>query len=249
MMSKWFLVEEVKKSLNRWWTGLGTLLFLLILLQTIFGQYQGIESLVWGWLIFGLLPGLALVYLGDWLNPYPDKLVAKESFSALRALCIALLLLLLFTILFSQAAVDRTEWGLDTYLRKSFLWVAPINLFVIIGLSLLFFHKKGLRQPSIKEIQETALQQSELPAAAKRPVRRACLQLVAAGNLSEALEKLWEYVQQYGTSKEQNRVVLLKGQYARIQENQNMQLISREEMEVSKNRISLSILNFASGIK
>ena len=245
-MGKWLLVGETRKSLRRWWTVLGGILFVLIFLQTVFGQYHGIEALAWGWMAIGLFPGLALVHLSGWLNRNPAKLVAPDTVFALRTLSVAYLLMLLATIFFSQAAVDSMGLGLNAYLRKSLLWVLPSNLLVSTGLGLLFFFQKSLRSPNPRIIQEIARSRSELAAAKGHSLGRQCMELVAGDDLGKALELLWTHCTEKEATDDLNAVILLRNQFSRITSEQDLNLVSGEEAQRVVNRIAVGILNLAS---
>ncbi len=245
MAKQWLNISKARKGLRRWWTILGGLLLLLILLQTILGQYQDMEALAWLWLGLNLLPGWLIVYLGAWLQPYPHKLVALESAKALKLLSIVYLLLLLVTIILSQAAIDNSDWGLDSYLQKSLLWTSPINLLVILGLGIFYFHKKSLRRPGAEAIREIAQKQST-EAEKEYPLRSSILTALAANEPLKAMQELNSY---FKNKKERDEVIVLQGEHHALQKQERMNLIDPQEAQRTHNRILWALVQLCNAVE
>ncbi|MCB0677758.1 MAG: hypothetical protein KDC32_01835 [Saprospiraceae bacterium] len=247
-MNDWLLIGEARKGLRPWWMGLGGLLLLFIFLQTIFGQYSGIEGLAWGWTGLALLPGFVALFLSAALNRHPAKLIPADTYAALRSGSIAYLLLLLATVFFSQAAIDRLDLGLDAYLQRSLLWILPPNALLAGLLSLLFFTQKELRRPSEGVIREVAKSRSEIAGAAGNVLARQCMELVANGDLAAALDLLEAHYRTNGPEAALHQIVLLKGQLATVEKEQQLNLTPPDEAQRSINRIALAILQLAGGV-
>ncbi len=246
MAQSWRNISAARQGLRRWWSILGGLLLLFMLLQTVFGQYSGIESTAWLWLAVHLLPGLGMVYLGAWLQVHPHKLVSLETTRALRWLSIGYLLVLLATLLLSQAAVDRNAWGLDTYLRKSLWWTTPLNIISLAGLLVFYFRKESLRRPGAETIRDMARQQGAAINADQQPLRQLILALIADSDLPTAFTELRSYYQQ---ATEQNQLVVLQSEYTSLQEQERMNVIDPEEAQRKTNRIAWALLTLTGGVE
>lgn len=125
-----------KKLTIVWFSGSGVL-FLLVLLQTIFGKYLDKVGEAWAWLLPTFMPTLSLivgVLVADSLGknenkdasepPTADQFVFHLSFSLSIAYLLVVVLTILLSPFFEQAAQEKTIFDL---MKLSNLWLAPFK--------------------------------------------------------------------------------------------------------------------------
>ena len=245
-MEDWLLMGEFRGRLLKQWSILGAVLVLLLLLQSIFGQYNGMISFIWLWAALALLPAGGLLYGSCWLRKRPSRLFGRSLARNFIRLNTAYLVLLLLTVLLSQAAVGMNGWSTRKFFLESAWWVVPCNVFVILGMILVLYREHSRRQPSAAIIEEVARQKAHAAAEQGHPVQQQCLELVAEGQLLESLGLLQEYFAEQKTDLKE--VVLLRGQYTELQRQQDLGLIEHNEAQRSLNRMAMAILNLTETI-
>jgi hypothetical protein len=125
----------------QWLIGAG-IIFLLLILQSVFGKYHDKAQQVWSWALPSLMPTLTLIIsvLGaNALEPQDEGGYVRKSFYRLAMLLsAAYLILILFTILIEPF----TTFDSAQLLNLSNLWLGPFQGFVASAIGLLFFTKK-----------------------------------------------------------------------------------------------------------
>lgn len=125
----------------QWLIGAG-IIFLLLILQSVFGKYHDKAQQVWSWALPSLMPTLTLIIsvLGaNALEPQDEGGYVRKSFYRLAMwLSAAYLILILFTILIEPF----TTFDSAQLLNLSNLWLGPFQGFVASAIGLLFFTKK-----------------------------------------------------------------------------------------------------------
>ena len=245
-MNQWLLIGEFRRRLLLRWNILGSIILLLLLLQSVFGQYTGMIADIWLWIGFVLLPGWVLLFLSAWLNKFPARLVPKSTARSMSWLHLAYLLLILLTILLSQAAIDISGGSLRTFFRQSIWWLGPLNGLLIAGVALVFYRKEMRKRPNAKIIQETALEQAKKAAGKGRVLQQQCLELVADGRLDEALQLLEAQVESEADIR--NQVVLLRSQLAELQRERDLGLIQDDAAQLRLNRLAMATLNMSDSV-
>jgi len=126
---------------GQWLIGAGVI-FLLLILQSVFGKYHDKAQQVWSWALPSLMPTLTLIIsvLGaNALEPQDEGGSVRKSFYYLAMwLSTAYLMLILFTILIEPF----TTFDSAQLLNLSNLWLGPFQGFVASAIGLLFFTKK-----------------------------------------------------------------------------------------------------------
>lgn len=125
----------------QWLIGAG-IIFLFLILQSVFGKYHDKAQQVWSWALPSLMPTLTLIIsvLGaNALEPQDEGGYVRKSFYHLAMwLSTAYLVLILFTILIEPF----TTFDSAQLLNLSNLWLGPFQGFVASAIGLLFFTKK-----------------------------------------------------------------------------------------------------------
>jgi len=116
-----------KKILGGLWFGAGSGLFLIVVLQTLFGKYGDEASTAWGWLLPAVLPTLSLI-LGVLVMDAQGKTVRVQVVDKfLFVLTVALsgfyLLLVALTILMQPFVTI----GATALMNESKLWLGPLQ--------------------------------------------------------------------------------------------------------------------------
>gem|GEM_PF-3106424 len=128
----------------RLWNIGAIILLVLVFLQTVLGRFEGVPLPAWVWVLFNLLPGILLLYLGIYLNINPAKIITLSAFRTVYWFTLTYLLLALGTILAEPFAMQYNDYTLPAYLQLSYTWLLPFNALLLIAYSILFFRKKCL---------------------------------------------------------------------------------------------------------
>ncbi len=240
-MNNWLLIGEFRRRLLLRWNILASLILLFLLLQSIFGQYDGIIADIWLWTAIVLLPAWILLQLSAWLNKFPAKLVPKGTARGTTWLHVAYLILVLLTIFLSQAAINASGGSLRGFFWQSLWWLGPLNGVVIASVVVLFYRKEMRQRPDAKMIENTAREHAEQAAGKGHVLQQQCLELVAEGQLEQALQLLAEH---FSSEKDlRNQAVLLQSQHADLERERDMNLIDSEAAQLRLNRLAMAILN------
>lgn len=115
-----------KKIAKLWFAGCG-IIFVLLLVQTVLGKYEGVEKAVWGWFLPTVMPTLLLmvgVFSAEAMQPTKSNLVADTFvFNLTRGICITYLCTVIFTILVEPF----TPFDKYKLLELSNLWLGPLQ--------------------------------------------------------------------------------------------------------------------------
>ena len=136
-------LTKCKKSLAKvWFLGAG-IVFILILLQTLFGKYSGQEEKAWGWFLPTVMPTLSLM-IGVLVADTKQRQVKDERkidpflFKLSMSLSIAYFGVVLLTILVQPF----TEMLILELLDKSNLWLGPLQGLVAASLGAFFIKRE-----------------------------------------------------------------------------------------------------------
>jgi hypothetical protein len=140
-------MRKCKTRLAALWFAAGGALFLILVLQTVFGKYGDQATEVWGWFLPSLLPTLSLV-LGVLVMDAQGKAIAGREtnrflFNLTFALSATYLLLLSLTI-FIQPFVSVEPFGL---MKQSRLWLGPFQGLVSGSLGAFFVRRQRDANP------------------------------------------------------------------------------------------------------
>ncbi|PSR08640.1 MAG: hypothetical protein DA408_18455 [Bacteroidetes bacterium] len=216
---------------------------LLLVLQSILGQYTGMVSDIWIWAALVLFPGWFLLLLSQWWNKFPARLVAVTTANGMTWLSVGYLLLLLLTILLSQMAINDRAWSLQRYFQYSYWWLWPFNALLIAGMLLLFYRKEVQKIPDAGVLKALAEKQAAKAADQGHLVRQQCLELLAEAQIPAALALLHE---QFNSKEpEYNQVIVLQSQATLLRRNQDLNLIEPKEAQRQLNRLTMAVLNLA----
>lgn len=126
---------------TQWLIG-SSIIFVLLIGQSVFGKYQNKAQAVWSWALPSLMPTLTLIVsvLGaNAIQPEDEGVHVRSSFYRTSFwLSSSYLALILFTILVEP----YTSFDSLQLLNLSNLWLGPFQGFVVSMIGLLFFTKK-----------------------------------------------------------------------------------------------------------
>jgi hypothetical protein len=243
-INQWMLLADVRRRLLPWWLALSALILALLLVQTLFGKYAGIEGQVWFWGSFLLLPGLLLLLLSAWLNKHSARIVAPSAYRALWGLTLLFLLLTLGTLLLAQLAIEKNDYGLDTWLRKSYAWLAPLNILLCTGLVLLFYRRQELFQPGSEVMIRLA---GEKAHRARHPVAAQVFESLAQNNLDLAFDRLQRHFEACSVP-DLHHILVLRNEYRNLVRARQSDIIDPEKAQRQLNRLTLSLLEITDSI-
>lgn len=248
-IADWLPILEVNRRMRRTWTWLAGLFFLFFLVQNILGQYAGMNALAWTWFLLSILPIGALLFWGEWGKPQADKWVDLAAAKGLRWALVIYLLVVMGTILLSQAAIQQGDLSLSAYLQQSLFWIIPFNGLVTVGLVFLLFTKRGLRRPKTKEVLRIAEEKGSQAANLGYKIAETALQLISESETEKAIALLKNYFHEHGPKKDHQKIILLNGQYNRVTEERNLGLLTMDDAQTHLNRITLSLIYYANSIQ
>jgi Na+/H+-dicarboxylate symporter len=128
--------QSKKRLAILWFIGAGVV-FVIVLLQSVFDRYAEAVEEVWTWLLPTVIPTLSLmigVFVADMRGGREDKMVDKFMYNVAFALSLFYFLVILLTI-FVQPFTGRSPLDL---LKISNLWLAPLQGLVAASLGAFF---------------------------------------------------------------------------------------------------------------
>lgn len=249
-MTTWSLASEVRNRLLVWWQSACLAFMLLLLVQTIVGKYEQIESQVWQWAAISLLPGLVLLYLGTLLHHSPAKLIPPAVRNAIYSVNIGYLVIVLITLLLQKRGLDMQQQyeGLDVYFERSYVWLLPLNGLVTFTLVTLMLVRKSLFLPDNKAI--SALAQRKLAQINNDAsfLRKPCFELIAGGNLEGAFNLLSDHFNSNPSSQNAQDFLVLSNEFYSIRREATLNTIDPAYAQRQLNRIAVALLNTADAI-
>ncbi|XZF16608.1 hypothetical protein ACTHGU_10770 [Chitinophagaceae bacterium MMS25-I14] len=135
--------KKAQKRLSVTWFIVSALLFLFVLMQSLFGKFENDDKLAWGWLMTAILPTLSLmisVFVAD-INGNPNDDHEVDSFyyrlcmGISAAYFILLWIVLLLEPLTSQTIID--------IMKGSSLYLGPVQGLVSAAIGLFFYKKQN----------------------------------------------------------------------------------------------------------
>lgn len=146
-------LEKARHRLARlWFIGVG-IIFLLLVAQSFGNVYEGRLEEVWSWALPTVIPTLSLLLSVLGANAIvqvndgnADTAMVRRSFYSIAYwLSIFYLLLILVTILFQPIGVymnSSEKFTAVDFLKRSQLWLSPVQGLVISAIGILFFSKQ-----------------------------------------------------------------------------------------------------------
>lgn len=134
-------LEQARKLIAKIWFIGGGISFLLVILQSIFGRFQGIAQEIWAWFTPTIVPTLGLiigVLASTALEDDTGRTVKRFFFRAAVWLSGAYLAVLLLTMLLEPLAGTHDL----TYFHLANYWLTPIQGLVVAALAALFNSRK-----------------------------------------------------------------------------------------------------------
>jgi hypothetical protein len=124
-----------------WLVGAG-ILFLIVLLQSIFGRYGNDTSEVWGWLLPNTVPTISLiigVLVADAFNE-DEKPKSVDRFIFRLALFLSIIYLVTLTL--TLLTQPFSPFKAQELMKQSKLWLAPLQGLVSASLGAFFVQRK-----------------------------------------------------------------------------------------------------------
>ncbi len=144
-------LDTVRTLLGVVWLGGGSIIFVIVVLQSLLGRYGEKTQEAWGWLLPTIMPtlGMIVVVLGyTALDPLLSSSVVRKSFFRVALwLSVLYLLLILLTILIQPWGGTEGVEGM----RMSNLWLGPFQGIVASALGVLFVSKQQNKETENRE--------------------------------------------------------------------------------------------------
>jgi hypothetical protein len=135
-------IEQARSRLAQLWLGFATLIYVILVVQSLRFVYGAAVQEVWGWILPTTMPtlGMIVTVLGyTALDPASSKTIVRRSFLAISFwLSFVYLLLILITILIQP----MTPGNPVELMRMSNLWLGPFQGLVASALGVLFVSKR-----------------------------------------------------------------------------------------------------------
>ncbi len=133
-----------KKWLAGVWFSFAAILFLLMVVTTMVGAYQGIAEGVWSWFLPSVMPTLSLmiaVLVSDNQNSEKNSQTADRFLFKLSLALSAFYLLLLILVIVLQPLTNTFDDAPLKGFQKSNLWLGPLQGLVAAALGAFFINK------------------------------------------------------------------------------------------------------------
>lgn len=237
------LLADTRKNLLWLWLGFTAFIILLIFVQTLTGKFEGVEFIAWLWAFINLLPALTLLLIAVLLNKNASKVVLKTIFQAIFWACLVYLTFVLMTLV--GLPIATLNWSIEAYLGKSYQWLIPFQLILIVVFWLLYFKKEALFRPNPQILQEYISKKAEFAGRTKKITQQQAYDLLIADDkmpdLFEFLKTEFEKIP--GRNNEKNDILLLQSQYVNWQRNKDLNLAEADDLQRELNRITLAVIN------
>jgi hypothetical protein len=138
-------LDAVRASLAIVWLGGGSVIFLILVVQSLMGRYADKTQEAWGWLLPTIMPtlGMIITVLGyTALDPIFSASVVRRVFFQISLWLSSLyLVLVLLTILIQPIAAPDPDKAVEV-MRLSNLWLGPFQGLVASALGVLLVSKQ-----------------------------------------------------------------------------------------------------------
>ncbi len=151
------------------------------------------------------------------------------------------MLLALLTLL-SEPFATRGELSMVQYLTQSYWWLLPMEAILLAGYGLVFFRKDSIFKPNEQIILDFAVQKAADWKGQGNSLRQQCFELIAANKLSSVFSIMKKQFEKTDRN-DLNAVVLLENQFTEISRQRDLNLVEREEAQISLNRIVMGLMN------
>ena len=136
-------LDNVRSRLAYLWLGLGSAIFLIVVVQSLLGKYDPNTQNAWGWLLPTVMPtlGMIITVLGyTALDPNASNSEVRKSFFWIAFYLSAIYLVLVSITILIQPLVP----GVDPIqlMHTSNLWLGPFQGLVASALGVLFVSKQ-----------------------------------------------------------------------------------------------------------
>jgi hypothetical protein len=144
-LERTFPLETARARLTAEWLLLAGLIFLVLIIQSVFGKYQNKAQEVWTWALPSIMPTLTMIVsvLGvDAARAQAREVhVQKNFYTIAMVLSACYLLLILATILIEPF----TSFDPLDLLKLSNLWLGPFQGLVASAVGFLFISRRSAR--------------------------------------------------------------------------------------------------------
>ncbi len=247
MKTEWITMGKLRRQLSQRWVVLGFLILILLIIQAVFGQYTGMLLLVSGWFVFLFFPFYGILLASYRKFRYPDQAVRRGPGQNLRMLEWGYLILVLVTILLSQAAVSTNGWSTQQYFLYSLIWLLPINVLLCGSTYMVLVSTVRNRLPNSQGIRQLAEKMLAQAQSVNATAKSGIIKMVTVGKLAEAINALIKYYQGRDTTT-RDHLTMLHGQLTKLTEDSALGLLETEKLNVRRNRLALALLNIMEGL-
>jgi hypothetical protein len=132
----------VRTWLARTWIGGTSLIFIIVVFQSLLGRYGNQAQDAWGWLLPTIMPtlGMIITVLGyTALDPLFSSAVVRRSFVQVSVWLSAVYLILILLTILIQPFAGASALEL---MQRSNLWLGPFQGVVASALGVLFVSKQ-----------------------------------------------------------------------------------------------------------
>ncbi len=232
------LLADTRKRLLWLWLGFTAALILLVFVQTLTGKMEGIETQAWTWVFVQLLPVLGLLFVAVLMNKNPSKVLLRATFLTIYLGALAYLLLVTLTLLALPMAT--VNWSIEVYLAKSYAWLLPFQVVLLLAFSLLYFRKEPLFRPNAGILQQYVAKKAEFAQRTGSVQQGEAFDLLIADDgLGPTLDYLHEQVKT-----DVDGVVMLQGEYVEWMKERDLNLLPPEDLQRELNRMTMTAIGY-----
>ncbi len=232
------LLADTRKRLLWLWLGFTAALILLVFVQTLTGKLEDIEAQAWTWIFAHLLPVLALLFAAVLWNKNPSKVLLRTTFLAIYLGALAYLLLVALTLLALPMAM--ANWSIAEYLAKSYTWLVPFQVILLLVFALLYFRKGPLFRPNAAIMQQYVAKKAEFAQRTGSVAQKEAFDLLIADDgLGPTLDYLRSQVKT-----DVDGVVIIQGQYAEWRNQRDLNLLPPEALQRDLNRMTMTTIGY-----
>lgn len=226
------------------WVTFGLPTLSLLLIQTVNDNYGEATVEVWAWALATLFPTLLLLLVHAALNRHAAKLLPRGLYTLLRWATVLYLVMVLFTLLAEPLATQGNTSMLE-YFRRSYAWLLPIEIALLLLYVLVFFRKEPLFRPNPAAIRAFAENNAE-KWAAQHPLRAQSYLLVAENKLPELFELLRSRLPEHDTR--QTDLAMLQGEHTEWKRQLDLGLVASDDAQRRLNRIAVGLMSLVENI-